>query len=237
MELLARGAADLGLRLTQPQLEQFQHYYEYLVQWNGRVNLTAVTGPEEVQTRHFLDSLNLSAVLPRDLSRSRRVLDVGSGAGLPGLPLKIAYPQLDVTLLEATAKKTAFLEHVVMKLGLPGVRVHRGRAEELAHDPAHRQAYDLVASRAVAKLSVLAELCLPFCLLGGLVVAQKGPVVENEIADARSAVQSMGGRLKEVIEVPGHSSGKHGNLVVLEKVSPTPDRFPRRPGVPAKRPL
>ena len=238
MELLTRGAAELGIRLDGMQLAQFHRYHREIVDWNGRVNLTSVTGWEEVQTRHFVDSLTVITALPKAvLSSGGRVLDVGSGAGLPGLPLKIAFPDLRMTLMDATAKKTAFLEHVTRVLKLDDVEVCTGRAETLAHDPGHRESYDAVLARAVARLPVLAELCLPFCLPGGIVVAQKGAGIDDEILEAQDAVEAMGGALRDVKEVAARGLGEGRVLVVLDKTRPTPEAFPRRPGIPAKRPL
>ena len=237
LQRLITGATKLGLTLLPQQLDQFQRYFAELEQWNRRVNLTSVTEWEEVQTRHFLDSLALSVVLPPRSSRPCRALDVGSGAGLPGLPLKIAFPEIEMTLLEAAAKKTAFLRHVTDKLGLSDVHVCTDRAETLAHDPAHRESYDIVVSRAVAGLSVLAEYCLGFCRAGGLAVAQKGPGVEVETSEALTAIDRMGGRLLAVRESPVRGPDGAGTLVLLEKVRSTPGNLPRRPGIPGKRPL
>ena len=238
MELLARGAAALGIELDGGQMDQFHRYYLELIEWNRRVNLTAVTEWEQVQTRHYLDSLSVTSALPEGmLQRRTTVLDVGSGAGLPGLPLKIAFPTIRITLVEAVRKKTRFLEHLVRELGLDDAKVLAGRAETLAHDPALRERYRLVLSRAVARLSTLAELCLPFCSVGGLVVAQKAAGIDDEIDLSANAVEAMGGRLKGVTEVTYEGSEGTKTLVVLEKHTPTPERYPRRPGMPAKRPL
>ena len=238
MEPLVRGAAELGIRLDQAQIEQFRRCHSELVDWNRRINLTAVTDWAHVQTRHFLDSLAVSTVLPPDTLRSGgSVLDVGSGAGFPGLPLKIAFPCLRLTLLDATAKKTAFLSHLAQELGLEDVEVLTGRAETLAHDPALRESFDVVVSRAVAKLPVLAELTLGFCRIGGVVVAQKSAGVADEVREALVAVAELGGRLGEVRPVTMDMADGDGALVVLEKASPTPKTYPRRPGIPAKRPL
>ena len=239
MEPLRTGAAEkLGIRLNQTQLDQFHRYYLEIADWNSRVNLTSVTEWEEVQTWHFLGSLAVSAAFPSGMTRSGgKLLDIGSGAGLPGLPIKIAFPMLSVTLVEATAKKTAFLTHVTRLLGLGDVEVITARAETLAHVPTHREGYDVVLARGVARLAALAELTLPFCRLGGVTVAHKGRNVENEIRQAGTAIASMGGALLDVLKVAAEGSAAAGALVVLEKVGPTPERYPRRPGIPAKRPL
>ena len=236
-KLLRQGAAAIGIRLTDAQLERFQRYYDELVDWNSRVNLTAVTGVDEVQTRHFLDSLSVAQAIPERNLESGRFVDVGSGAGFPGLPLKIAFPGLRATLIDSTAKKTAFLSHLVDVLKLDGVDVLTGRAETLAHDPELRGTFDLVVTRAVADMAVLAELTLPFCRIGGLVVAQKSRAIHDEIDRARQAIETVGGELREAIPVHVPGLEKERTLIVFEKVAPTPERYPRRPGIPAKRPI
>ncbi len=237
MELLIAGAAALGIELTPVQVARFQQYYTELVEWNRRANLTAVTGLAEVQERHFLDSLTACLVIPAESLRSGRFLDVGAGAGFPGMPLKIAFPGIRLTLVESTAKKTAFLSHLKEVLEYPDVEVRTGRAEELAHDPALRESFDVVLSRAVARLNVLAELALPFCRTGGIFVAHKAASVEAEVQEAHRAVETVGGRVKEIRDVNMPGLGGPRSLVVLEKLVATPAQYPRRPGIPAKRPL
>jgi 16S rRNA (guanine527-N7)-methyltransferase len=240
MKQLIRGAQALGLRLDDGQVAAFQTYYEELVAWNQKFNLTAITDYEGVQTRHFLDSLSVLAVpgVQEMIARpGAQAIDVGSGAGFPGIPLKLACPGLRLTLLEATGKKVTFLEHLVAHLGLAGVTAVKARAEELAREPAHRESYDLVIVRAVADVAVLAEYTLPFCRPGGLVVAHKGQAGEAEARAAAGAIETLGGALRAVfpLALPGLPEGH--TLVVVEKVSPTPQAYPRRPGVPARRPL
>jgi 16S rRNA (guanine527-N7)-methyltransferase len=250
MELLRAGAASLGLTLGASHVSAFETYYRELAAWNQRLNLTAITGYEEVQRRHFLDSLScllalpatpaaqgLPDVVPLQLgSGSLRLADVGSGAGFPGIPLKIMLPDARVTLIEATAKKTVFLRHVIRLLGLGGIEVLTARAEDVGRMPEHREQYDLVVARAVAPLCVLAEYCLPLCRVRGRVVAQKGSEGAEEAEGAVSAVELLGGTLAgvkpvELEELPGRT------LVVIDKVARTPAEYPRRAGMPSKRPL
>jgi len=236
--LLEQGSRCLGLSLGQGQLGLFRRYYQELLAWNERVNLTAIVEWEAVQVQHFLDSLTCALVLPAEATHSPyAIVDVGAGAGFPSLPLKILFPQARLTLVESIQKKAAFLRQVVQRLGLGDVEVLPARAEEAGRCPAHREAYDLAVSRAVAALPTLAEYCLPFVRLGGLFVAPKGREVEEEVKAAGRALEELGGRLREVrpVELPGLEGPRH--LVVVEKIRPTPERYPRRPGIPAKRPL
>ncbi len=240
MQRLIEGAKGLGLRLTAAQQAAFQLYYEDLVAWNQKFNLTAITEYEQVQVRHFLDSLSclLAKETRQALSQPQsRLLDVGTGAGFPGIPLKLVCPDTHLTLLEATGKKVSFLEHVVAHLNLQQVMVIKGRAEELAHEPAHREQYNLVLARAVAELPVVAEYTLPFCRLGGWVVAQKGEAGAAEAWTAERAITLLGGELRRVVpvELPGLPEDR--SLVIIQKTAPTPQTFPRRPGIPSKRPL
>lgn len=240
MQLLVDNVRALGLRLTPEQRDAFQRYYEELVTWNQKFNLTAITEYEQVQIRHFLDSLSclLATESRRTLSRpGARVIDIGTGAGFPGIPLKLVCSLAHFTLLEATHKKVTFLEHMVSILGLRSVTAIHGRAEELAHESAHRERYDLALARAVAELPVVAEYALPFCKIGGWFIAQKGEAGAAEAWSAEKAITLLGGELRRVlpVELPGLPEDR--SLVVVEKVSPTPANYPRRTGVPGKRPL
>ena len=233
---LVVGAAKLGVTLSIRQQEQVQAHYRELVGWNRRVNLTAVTEWEEAQTRHFLDSLTVMLAFPHGLGRSTRLLDVGSGGGFPGVPLKVACPGLRVALLDSVARKTAFLSHLCSVLGLEDVEVYTGRAEELARTSL-REAFDGVVSRGLAPMNVLAELTLPFCRVGGITVAMKQEGVAEEVAGAQAAIAQLGGQLQEIVRVQLEELGERRTLVVVKKVAPTPEKYPRRPGIPAKRPL
>jgi 16S rRNA (guanine527-N7)-methyltransferase len=238
MEKLIQGAEQLGLVLSTEQVRQFQLYSEELVEWNQRINLTAITGYDEVQLRHFLDSLTLVPAL-RDMPWAKgdfALLDVGTGAGMPGIPIKVFLPRIRLVLLDSVAKKAAFLKHVVGKLGLEHVEVVTGRAEEVAHQPDYREKFELVVSRALSKLSTAAELTLPFCRQGGFFIAQKKGPIKEELSQAAAAIDILGGKVKEVRKV-NLELLEERSLVIVGKVSATPERYPRRTGVPTKRPL
>jgi 16S rRNA (guanine527-N7)-methyltransferase len=238
LETLLRGAQQLGISLTTQQTGQFQTYYEQLVAWNEKVNLTSITDYEEVQTKHFLDSLTIVPVLSKEpwAGSEFSLIDIGTGAGFPGIPLKIVLPGTRIVLLESVGKKTAFLTYVVDTLGLSDAEIVKGRAEEVAHRTDYREKFEVAVGRALGKLATLAELTLPFCRQGGLVIAPKKGEIGAELDRAGRAMEQMGGRLKGLLET--HIEGlKDHRLVVMEKVTVTPPQYPRRPGMPAKRPL
>jgi 16S rRNA (guanine527-N7)-methyltransferase len=225
----------VGLRLTGSQLSAFGRYADELVAWNERVNLTAITEAGSIETRHFLDSLTCLTAMGG--MPGGRVIDIGTGAGFPGIPLKIAHPQLRLTLVEATGKKAEFCRHVVGRLGLEGVDVIHGRAEDIGHSPEHRETYDWALARAVAVLPVLVEYLLPLLRIGGRAIAQKGETGPAEAQTAERALRLVGGRVGQIlpVELPGVAEPRF--LIVMEKVARTPETYPRRPGVPAKKPL
>ena len=239
MELLARGASELGLALDAAQLAQFETYYRELADWNGRINLTSVIDYEEVQVKHFLDSLTVLPALGSPLPPNAKVVDVGAGAGFPGLPLNLACLGIHLTLVESTGKKATFLRHVVETLALNGIEVHTGRAEELAHRPELRGSCDLTLARGLARLPTLLEYTLPFTRIGGLVAAWKhgGEGLKAELDSARKALQILGGRVKSIYPVKATGLEDNRVVVIVEKVRETPDDYPRRPGVPRKQPL
>ena len=244
MRLLAEGAKSLGIHLSNEQLDQFELYYRELAEWNQRANLTSITGYEETQVRHFLDSLTVS--LPygdggggsaSGCADIKRAVDIGTGAGFPGLPLKLAFPNIELHLIESVGKKTAFLEHLVDLLGLGGVSIHTGRAETLARQPELRETFDLALVRGVARLSLLLEYALPFCRLGGTTVAHKHGDLDGELTEAELALSELGGRAADIYPVALEGLTDKRVVVAFEKVTPTSDRYPRRVGIPAKRPL
>lgn len=238
MEKLIEGARELGIELNGKQVKQFELYYQELVEWNKKFNLTAITDYSEVQVKHFLDSLTVVLALSKEELQKRdfNIIDIGSGAGFPGVPLKIVFPQPKLVLVESTGKKTIFLDHIIHKLELESIEVLNGRAEEIARSPLYREQFALVVSRAVASLPALAELALPFCQLGGRFVAQKKGEVSQEIDRASKAIVTLGGRLSQVkrIELKGLDERY---VVIIDKIYPTPDKYPRRPGIPKRRPI
>ena len=237
MEKLAAGAEKLGLQLNEKQLALFQIFYEELTEWNQRMNLTAIIEYEKVQINHFLDSLTVVSVCqPSDSKPNPRVIDIGTGAGVPGIPLKIVFPQIRLSLMDATNKKITFLNHLRQKLGLDDIEVINGRAEELAHQQ-YREIYDLVLARGLAPMPTLAELTIPFCKIGGKFVAYKKGDIKDEMNQAQRAISTMGGKLIEIKPVTLPEFPDNRCLVVIEKVAPTPDQYPRGSGMPVKRPI
>lgn len=235
--LLLEGAESLGVRLTDAAARGFARYYAELTRWNRRVNLTAITEWDAAQILHFVDSLSAAAALPQAALEGGRVVDVGSGAGFPGIPLKLAYPSMRLALVEARGKKAAFLREICDTLGLRDVEVRAGRAETLAHEPDLREGFDAALARAVDDTAVLAELTLPFVRVGGLAALHKKGDIADELARAEGAICALGGSLREVKQVAtAHLDGGRA-LVMIDKVGATPSKFPRRPGMPAKRPL
>jgi 16S rRNA (guanine527-N7)-methyltransferase len=235
LDLLLKGAKELGVELTAAQLKQFSIYKSNLLETNSKFNLTSIITDKGIQIKHFVDSISPLPVFSQ--YASPKVLDVGSGAGFPGLPLRIACPDIKLTLLESSAKKSGFLREVCSKLDFTDVEVVNTRAEEAGHNTVHREAYDVVLARAVSRLDILSEFTLPFCRLGGVFIALKKGDLSEELAQAEAAIENLGGSLKEVLEIKLSGLKDNRKLVIIEKTSATPLRYPRRPGLPLKRPL
>ena len=223
----------LEIVLTDQQLEQFEKYYEMLIEKNKVMNLTAITEFDEVIEKHFLDSINICHLL--DLQSEIRLLDLGTGAGFPGIPLKIVFPKLNVVLADSLNKRILFLKDVIQKLGLKDIEAIHGRAEELARQPEYRENFDLCVSRAVANLSTLSEYCIPFVKEGGKFVSYKSGNCEEEINDSKKAVQLLGGKITKVDKFELGEASR--SFVVIDKVKTTAKRFPRKAGTPSKEPL
>lgn len=230
--LVAKGA-EAGLSFTEQQLEQFDKYYELLVETNKVMNLTAITEPDEVAVKHMIDSM--LAYEPEMAGKT--LADVGTGAGFPGVPLKIYCPQLKVTLIDSLGKRLKFLQTVIDQLGLKGIRCEHLRAEDAGRNKQHREKYDLVTARAVARLSVLSEYCLPLAKKGGMFIALKGSRFAEEIAEGEAAVKLLGGKIisQEQVKLPGLDDGRA--IVKITKVKNTPAQYPRKAGTPEKQPL
>lgn len=237
MSLLSQQARAFGLELTPSQEEAFERYYHLLVEWNRRFNLTALTAYTDVVIKHFLDSLSAAPLLTARGVAGKALVDIGTGAGFPGAPLAIAFPELRVTLLEATGKKVLFLEELARTLGLANVTAIKARAEELAHHPRYREQYDFATARAVAPMRTLVEYSLPFVRVGGLFIAYKAVEAEEETRAAQSGIERLGGRVREIIPVKLADLADVRHLVVVDKITLTPPLFPRQRGLPVKKPL
>lgn len=233
LEKFLKGLEELHIQLTEEQIYQFIKYYEMLVEKNKVMNLTAITEFDEVIEKHFLDSLSLIKVY--DLERDISVLDMGTGAGFPGIPLKIAFPGLKVTLADSLNKRILFLQEVINELHLENIEAVHARAEELGKNKTYREMYDVVVSRAVANLSSLEEYCVPFVKIGGNFISYKSGEIEEEVANAKNATFLLGGKVKDVYKFDLYEQKR--SFVIIEKVKGTPKTYPRKAGTPTKTPL
>ena len=233
--LLKDCCDQMGVALSEAQLEQFMTYLSLLLEWNEKMNLTAITEKREVVLKHFADCLSLVPAV--EWKSGMQVIDVGTGAGFPGVPVKIACPEIELTLLDSLQKRIGFLQEVGTQLNLDGVNYVHSRAEDGGQNPDYREKFDLCVSRAVANLAVLSEYCLPFVRVGGRLVALKGPDAEAEVAQAKGALEKLGGRLVEIRDVAIPHTDLSHKLVFIEKVSSTPKKYPRNAGKIKKDPL
>ncbi|MCI5649322.1 MAG: 16S rRNA (guanine(527)-N(7))-methyltransferase RsmG [Fusicatenibacter sp.] len=235
LERFQCGLSELKIELSKEQMEQFLNYYELLVEWNSFMNLTAITEFDQVITKHFLDSLSIVKVCRID--QIGTVLDVGTGAGFPGIPLKIAFPKLEIVLLDSLNKRVKFLNEVIERLGLEGIRAVHGRAEEFIRTDGAREGFDLAVSRAVANLSSLCEYCLPYVKTGGSFISYKSGKIQEELSSAKQAVKVLGGELENTVYFQLTGTEDERSFVCIRKKKETPKKYPRKAGMPAKEPI
>ena len=233
--ILEKKTESLSIVLDDKQIRQFEQYYHILVEWNKVMNLTAITEYEEVVEKHFIDSLSIVKVM--DLTTIDTVIDIGTGAGFPGIPLKIAFPHLKVTLLDSLNKRIKFLNKVIEELELDNIEAIHGRAEDYAKQPKYREQYDLCVSRAVANLATLSEYCLPYVKVDGLFVPYKSGEIDDELNNSKRAVEILGGKIEDVVkfQLPETDIGR--SFVKIHKTKETKKKYPRKAGMPSKEPL
>lgn len=225
----------LDIELTDMQSNQFKKYYELLIDWNSKINLTAITDYDEVRIKHFEDSISIKDVY--DMNSINSIIDIGSGAGFPGIPIKILFPHINITLLDSLNKRINFLNLVINELKLDNICAVHARAEDLARDVKYREQYDLVVSRAVANLSSLSELCLPFAKVGGKFVSYKSEKAKEELELAKNAISIMGGHVANINSISLSNSEYSRNLILIDKNKNTPMKYPRKAGMPIKKPI
>ncbi len=234
-DVLRQGLKEIGLDADDKMINKFLKFKDLLIEWNRKMNLTGITEENQIMIKHFLDSLTCltTGVIGNDM----KIIDVGTGAGFPGIPLKVYHDNLDITLLDSLKKRVRYLEVVCQELGLGGVRVLHGRAEDYGNKEGYRERYDLAVARAVAELSVLCEYCLPFVKVNGYFIAQKGPRVYEEVSKSKKAVDVLGGKIIDTIEVKLPFTDIEHTLVIIKKIRLTPKKYPRKAGTPSKKPL
>lgn len=230
---LQKNLDELEIVLNDEQKEKFYIYMELLIDWNKKINLTAITEPKDVITKHFIDSITIF----KELKVGSKTIDVGTGAGFPGIPIKIVDKSAQVTLLDSLNKRITYLEDVIENLELKDIEAIHGRVEEIANKKEYRGKYDIATSRAVAALNILVEYLLPLVKIGGKCICMKGPEINDELRNAENAINILGGKIEKVINFKLPNSEFERNLVVIKKVKETPDRYPRKPGTPSKEPL
>lgn len=235
-DIFRKTLADKGIELSDRQMEQFNLYYKLLIEWNEKINLTAITDLEEVYLKHFYDSITLA--FSEDLSAGQKSLcDVGSGAGFPSIPLKIVFPNLQITIVDSLNKRIKFLDLLVETLGLDGVNLYHDRAETFGQNPKFREQFDFVTARAVARLSILSELCLPLAKVNGAFLALKAAKSEEELLESKKAMTILGGKFEKETEVSLPITNDQRFIIKIVKTKSTPKKYPRKPGLPNKKPL
>lgn len=235
IDIFKKSLEELKLELDEKQISQFIKYFEMLVEWNKVMNLTGITEFDEVIEKHFIDSLAI--VKAFDISKKKKLIDIGTGAGFPGIPLKIAFPDLEVVLLDSLNKRINFLNAVIKELDLENIKTIHGRAEDFSKMPEHREKYDICVSRAVANLASLAEYCMPYVKIGGNFVPYKSGNIEEELANSQKAVKVLGGKLEKVEKIYLPNSDIERSFVIIEKKVATSKKYPRKAGMPTKEPI
>ena len=235
LNVLEQGCEELGITLNEVQKQQFITFYEYLVEKNKVMNLTGITEFQEVLVKHFLDSL--ACVKAVDMNKINKIMDIGTGAGFPGVPLKIAFPHLEACLLDSLKKRVNFLEETFELLKLEDITAIHGRAEEFAKNKGYREQYDLCVSRAVSNLATLSEYCLPYVKVGGHFISYKSGKIDEELEQAKNAVKILGGKVQDVVKFPLMDTDMDRSFVVIKKMKPTAKKYPRKAGLPSKEPL
>ncbi len=226
-------AQEIGYTLQEEQLEQFFTYKELLIEWNKKMNLTAIEQEEDIITKHFIDSLSIASYIPD----TAKVIDIGTGAGFPGIPLKILKKDLSITLLDSLNKRITFLEEVIRNLSLENIQAVHARAEELAHKEEYREQYDIAVSRAVAPMHTLLEYMLPYVKIGGKCICMKGPNLQEESKDLQNCLETLGGKIEKIEEIVLPKTEIKRNIMLIKKENKTPKKYPRNPGMPSKKPL
>ena len=232
-EKLIINVDKLGINLSEIQLKQFYNYMNLLIEWNKKVNLTAITEPDEIILKHFVDSLTIS----KYISDGTKVVDVGTGAGFPGIPLKIVRQDVDITLLDSLQKRINFLDEVINELNLEKITTIHSRGEDFGKNKKYREEFDIATSRAVANLSTLSEYLLPLVKVGGKVISMKGSLIQEELENSKNAIKILGGQIEKVDEFDLPNSDISRNIVLIDKIKTTPNRYPRKAGEPSKKPL
>lgn len=234
---LIQDLKELGLQITEKQTQQFITYYELLTEWNSFMNLTAITEFDEVMKKHFVDSVSLVRSFPDIINKEYTLIDVGTGAGFPGIPLKIMFPNLKVVLLDSLNKRVSFLNEVIHKLELASIEALHGRAEDFAKKKEYREQFDICVSRAVANLTTLSEYCLPFVKMNGYFISYKSEKITEEFENAKEAISVLGGKYENQVEFILPNSDIYRNLFMIKKCKNTPGKFPRKAGLPSKEPI
>lgn len=234
-DIIKTECENIGLEINEEKYNKFIQYKDLMKEWNEKINLTAITDDREIIIKHFVDSIK--ALQFKNLNGSVKIIDVGTGAGLPGIPIKIMNDNAEVLLLDSLQKRINFLNEVIEKLELEGIKTIHGRAEDLGTNLSYREKFDVAISRAVANMAVLAEFCLPFVKKNGYFIALKGPAVQEELNEAKKAISILGGKIEEVVQIDFKDSDLKHNLVIIKKIKGTPKQYPRRAGTANKKPI